>query len=301
VVTRSYVVGLPVVVTVEDGPPWENSPRVTYEVDTSEAGREVDRSDETPYSPAEVAQDVAVIEADHANRVKLRRPMAERTENIVLAESKIGRLIGALQENGWQPSWYNTGGGCMVVYVPLTDERSLDHSGVLIGEGGPPHGPDAFGWTDLESDENVTGIWFASLEDEKGEPVERPLVMAGTTEDVVAAIRPLRKHEARPDDDPEPGDRCKDCGRPVVWIGPSQYDWEHSPEFCPLPCLGVGVLHPPHPGEDVWDTETLKIDFDVLGFQAPFVVVRKKRTGEKGSLQFDHAPRVYFGWKADDE
>lgn len=34
-------------------------------------------------------------------------------------------------------------------------------------------------------------------------------------------------HKPRPDDDPEPGDRCKDCGKAVTWIGPSQYDWEH--------------------------------------------------------------------------
>ena len=34
-------------------------------------------------------------------------------------------------------------------------------------------------------------------------------------------------HEARPDDDNEPGDRCKDCGQAVVWIGPSHVDWLH--------------------------------------------------------------------------
>jgi hypothetical protein len=240
VTARSYVVGLPVVVTVEDGPPWENSPRVTYEVDTSEAGREVGRSDDPGYPEEDVAKDVAVIDADHSNRVELRRSMAERTEHIVLAESKIGRLITALKEDGWQPSWYNTGGGCMVVHVPLGDGEAA----VLIGEGGPPHGPDAFGFNDLDSNENVSGIWFASREDEEGEPVEEPLVLAGTTEDVLAAIRPLRQ---------------------------------------------------------VWDTATLQADFDVLGFQAPFVVVRKKRTGEKGSLQFEHSPRVYFGWKPDSE
>lgn len=34
-------------------------------------------------------------------------------------------------------------------------------------------------------------------------------------------------HDARPDDDPEPGDRCKDCGEPVIWMGPGMYDWMH--------------------------------------------------------------------------
>lgn len=35
-------------------------------------------------------------------------------------------------------------------------------------------------------------------------------------------------HEIRPDDDPEPGDRCKECGRDITWLGPSPVtDWEH--------------------------------------------------------------------------
>ena len=34
-------------------------------------------------------------------------------------------------------------------------------------------------------------------------------------------------HKARPDDDPEPGDRCKDCGKDITWLGPSYNDWEH--------------------------------------------------------------------------
>jgi hypothetical protein len=47
----------------------------------------------------------------------------------------------------------------------------------------------------------------------------------------LALLRPLGfDHEARPDDDPEPGDRCKDCGEAVVWLGPSMYDWQHVVE-----------------------------------------------------------------------
>jgi hypothetical protein len=34
-------------------------------------------------------------------------------------------------------------------------------------------------------------------------------------------------HDARPDDDPEDGDRCKDCGEDITWLGPSQSDWLH--------------------------------------------------------------------------
>jgi hypothetical protein len=35
-------------------------------------------------------------------------------------------------------------------------------------------------------------------------------------------------HDARPDDDPEPGDRCKTCGEDITWIGPHPTsDWMH--------------------------------------------------------------------------
>ncbi len=46
-----------------------------------------------------------------------------------------------------------------------------------------------------------------------------------------------------------------------------------------------------------WDTEALQRDFDVVGFQAPFVVVRRRSDGARGSLEFTHNPRVYFGWR----
>jgi hypothetical protein len=46
-----------------------------------------------------------------------------------------------------------------------------------------------------------------------------------------------------------------------------------------------------------WTTEELQEDFDVLGFQAPFVVVSRKSDGTLGSLEFQHSPRVYFGWQ----
>ena len=49
-----------------------------------------------------------------------------------------------------------------------------------------------------------------------------------------------------------------------------------------------------------WDTEALRRNFEVLGFSAPFVVVRRRSDGVKGILQFNHNPRVYFGWLADD-
>jgi hypothetical protein len=49
----------------------------------------------------------------------------------------------------------------------------------------------------------------------------------------------------------------------------------------------------------VWDTQELSRDFEVLGFRAPFVVVRRKRDSVKGTLIFQHAPRFYFSFVRD--
>ncbi len=49
----------------------------------------------------------------------------------------------------------------------------------------------------------------------------------------------------------------------------------------------------------VWDTQELQADFDVIGFLAPFISVRRKSDGVKGSLMFQHAPRYYFNFQAD--
>ena len=46
-----------------------------------------------------------------------------------------------------------------------------------------------------------------------------------------------------------------------------------------------------------WTTDELTEEFEVIGFLAPYVVVRNKATGKKGSMMFRHNPRVYFGWK----
>ena len=48
---------------------------------------------------------------------------------------------------------------------------------------------------------------------------------------------------------------------------------------------------------DHWTTETLQRDFEVLSFLAPFVVVRRKSDGVRGSLRFKHEPRRYWDFK----
>ena len=40
----------------------------------------------------------------------------------------------------------------------------------------------------------------------------------------------------------------------------------------------------------VWDTDQLQDDFEVIGFMAPLVVVRRKGDGVKGSLMFQARP-----------
>lgn len=55
------------------------------------------------------------------------------------------------------------------------------------------------------------------------------------------------------------------------------------------------VLEPQY--GQVWDTQELGRDFEALGFMAPLVVVRRRSDGVRGSLEFQHSPRLYFNWQ----
>ena len=46
-----------------------------------------------------------------------------------------------------------------------------------------------------------------------------------------------------------------------------------------------------------WDTSELQRDFEVTGFLAPFVLVRRKSDGRKGTLLFQHSPRIYYAFQ----
>jgi hypothetical protein len=48
----------------------------------------------------------------------------------------------------------------------------------------------------------------------------------------------------------------------------------------------------------VWDTGELSQDFEVIGFMAPFCVVRRKEDNVKGSIEFQDRPRFYFNFIA---
>ena len=47
----------------------------------------------------------------------------------------------------------------------------------------------------------------------------------------------------------------------------------------------------------VWDTRQLGEDFVAEGFLAPYVIVRRKSDGQRGSLLFQHDPRFYFSFE----
>ena len=51
--------------------------------------------------------------------------------------------------------------------------------------------------------------------------------------------------------------------------------------------------------DNVWTTDELSERFEVIGFMAPFAMVREKSTGKKGSVMFQHSPRLYFNFEAD--
>ena len=46
----------------------------------------------------------------------------------------------------------------------------------------------------------------------------------------------------------------------------------------------------------VWSTDDLRKEFEVIGFMAPYVVVRRLSDNVKGSLEFQHSPRYYFNY-----
>jgi hypothetical protein len=49
----------------------------------------------------------------------------------------------------------------------------------------------------------------------------------------------------------------------------------------------------------VWSASELANEFAVVGFAAPFVVVRRKADNQLGSLLFQHHPRYYFAFQKD--
>ena len=48
----------------------------------------------------------------------------------------------------------------------------------------------------------------------------------------------------------------------------------------------------------VWTTDELAEEFQVIGFMAPLCVVKRHADGVKGSVEFQHNPRMYFNLPA---
>ena len=46
----------------------------------------------------------------------------------------------------------------------------------------------------------------------------------------------------------------------------------------------------------VWSTDELQEEFQALGFMAPYIIVRRKCDGVRGSLMFQANPRFYFSF-----
>lgn len=53
-------------------------------------------------------------------------------------------------------------------------------------------------------------------------------------------------------------------------------------------------------GETVYTTPEMTAAFEVEGFLAPLVVVRRRSDGVRGTLMFTHRPRFYFGFEAEE-
>jgi len=51
--------------------------------------------------------------------------------------------------------------------------------------------------------------------------------------------------------------------------------------------------------EQTWTTAELQEDFEVIGFMAPYVAVRRKKDNIIGSLEFSDHPRTYSSFKKD--
>lgn len=43
-------------------------------------------------------------------------------------------------------------------------------------------------------------------------------------------------------------------------------------------------------------TEQFREQYEAVGFMAPFVMVKVRATGAKGTMQFTHSPRYYFDY-----
>lgn len=48
---------------------------------------------------------------------------------------------------------------------------------------------------------------------------------------------------------------------------------------------------------EAYDTDEMEAAFEVVGFLAPFAEVVRKSDGARGTLRFQHDPRLYYGFR----
>jgi hypothetical protein len=63
-----------------------------------------------------------------------------------------------------------------------------------------------------------------------------------------------------------------------------------------IPTMPAEALAAAERGEPVWTTDEMTAEFEAIGFLAPFVMVRRRSDGVKGTLMFSGRPRFYFGF-----
>jgi hypothetical protein len=52
-------------------------------------------------------------------------------------------------------------------------------------------------------------------------------------------------------------------------------------------------------GGPMWDPDTVRGDFIIIGFSAPYVIVKRIADGKLGTLEFIPSPRRYFSFVED--
>ena len=49
-------------------------------------------------------------------------------------------------------------------------------------------------------------------------------------------------------------------------------------------------------GEEVWNTEEVQKEFEILGFKKPFALAIRKSDGARGTFLFQTMPKLFFSW-----
>lgn len=87
-------------------------------------------------------------------------------------------------------------------------------------------------WKHITDDREATGLFAAlgiahALIGEFNHLADYAIKKGLAPHPLTDATVKVYDHDARPADDNQPGDRCKDCGDDVTWVGPSSGDWLH--------------------------------------------------------------------------